>query len=145
MNNIIVDKTYLVEIPVAASSTAQTYYFPVLNNLDGKLVQGLSTYPVGALTKSPTNVAVANQNLLQVSYLQLVVGDVNQLWNIPLIDLVTIQKTGGVSAFNPFAMEFNNLRVIWAKSFVFVADTTTIVASASSFVFNIKYIDDPKR
>lgn len=143
MNIEILDKSYLAEIPVPASSTAQQYFFPTLNNLDGKYTQGISVYPVELMAKAPSGTAVAARLLMQASFLQLFVGDEIRIYNIPMIDLITVRTSLSTAAFgsNPFAIEFNNLKIIWAKSFVFVADTATIPASVSSFVFNIKYTD----
>lgn len=144
MNNIIIDKSYLVEVPVVKSSTSQIIYFPILQNLDGKLTQGISTYSITNLLKSPTNIPLANDNLLKSSYLMLIQGDVNQVWNIPLVDLITVHNDSGTVPHNDFAIELDNLRIIWAKSYVFIADVSTISgAQNESFVFNIKYIDDP--
>lgn len=143
MNIEILDKTYFAEIPVPASSTAQQFFFPTLNNLDGKFTQGISSYPVALMAKSVAKNALVNNALFESSFLNLFVGDVNQFWNIPLIDFVTVRSSLSTDTFgyNPFAMEFNNLQIIWAKSFVFVTDTATIAASVETFVFNIKYTD----
>lgn len=143
MNIELLDKTYFAEIPIGASNTAQQYLFPTLNNLDGKFTQGIETYSVDLLTKSPGGATPANNNLLKCSYLVLFMGDVQQLWNIPLINLITTRNALATStmAFNPFAVELNNLRVIWAKSYVYVADTSKIAGAAESFVFNIKFTD----
>lgn len=143
MNIQILDKTYVCEIPVPASSTAQQFFFPTLNNLDGKFTQGLETYPVALMAKAPSGNALVNNNLLESSFVNLFVGDVNQIWNMPLIDFITVRSalSTDVFGFNPFAMEFNNLKIIWAKSYIFVADVTTIAASIQAYVFNIKYTD----
>lgn len=143
MNIQVLDKTYLAEIVVPASSTAQQYLFPTLNNLDGKFTQGLSAYPVGVMAKAPSGTAVVQQTLLESAFINLFVGDTNQYWNMPVIDFISIRTAlaTDTAPFNPFAIEFNNVKIIWAKSYVFVADVATIPASASAFVFNIKYTD----
>lgn len=143
MNIEILDKSYFCEVPVPASSTAQQFFFPTLNNLDGKYTQGISCYPVELMAVAPSKSPVASRLLMQSSFLQLFVGDEIRIYNIPLIDLITVRTSLSTAAFgsNPFAYEFNNLKIIWAKSFVWVADTATIADSAASFVFNIKYTD----
>jgi len=143
MNIQLLDKSYLTEITVPASSTAQQFLFPVLNNLDGKFTQGLSTYPVEHLPKAPSAAAVVQLSLLKSAFAVLFVEDKQEYWNIPLIDLVTVRSNLSTSTtpYNQYAIEFNNKQIIWAKSYVFVADVTTIPASASVFVFNIKYTD----
>lgn len=143
MNTIILDKTYNVELLIQRSSTTQTNYFPIIQVLDTKLTQGVSTYINEVTPVTPSNSPTANTALMKVSFLNLVVGDVQQIWNIPMLDLCTLnaQPFTGVAS-NPFAIEFNNLKIIWAKSYVFIADVTKISAAQNeSFMFNIKYVD----
>lgn len=142
MNNIVVDKTYAVELLIKQSSTSQQISFPILQVLDEKLTQGLETYHPTIVTKSPGNKATANANLLAVSFLNLIVGDVQQIWNIPLTDLITTNN--GATPFNPFAYELNNLPIIWSKSYVFIGDITKISGVQDEvYLFNIKYTDMP--
>jgi hypothetical protein len=144
MNIIVLDKTYMTQFPVAnpGGGTSQQVLFPTLQNLDGKITQGLRTYSPSVIAKTPGNVALANDALIACAFVNLFVGDVNQIWNIPMSDLMVNQKSGGVAnAFVPFHTEFNNLKIIWAKSFVFIADITTIVAG-QNFLFNILYADE---
>ena len=145
MNNIILDKSYYVELLVTGGSAAQQIYFPILQVLDNKVTQGVETYSPTDLVKSVNNIASANMPLLRVSYLNLAVGDINQIWNCPLISLINVRNgtAAAVSSFNGFKNEFNNLKVIWAKSFVFIADVSAIAAAGTNqaFSFNIAYTD----
>jgi len=144
MNNIIVDKSYNVELLVAQSSTSQQIYFPIIQVLDNKVTQGIETYNILDVLKSVNNVALANIALLQVSYLNLVVGDIQQIWNFPLVSLINVRtgSTGAGSVFNGYCNELNNLKIIWAKSYVFISDVTKISAAQNeAFVFNVKYTD----
>ncbi len=143
MNIEVLDKSYFAEIPIQASSTANQYFFPTLNNLDGKFTQGIRTYPVAAMTKSPAGATPANNALVNVSFLKLYVGNDVEYDTLPLMDLVTVRNSLGTATwvYNPFAIEFNNKKIIWAKSYVFVADTSLIAGAAESFVFNILYSD----
>lgn len=139
MNNIIIDKTYTVELLIQGGQTTQQVYFPILQVLDRKVTQSIGTNLVEILTKSPQNQVLANTPLIQCSYLNLVVGDVQQIWNIPLVSLITV--TDGTTIANPFLVELNNLPIIWAKSYVFIADITTIALTNEVFVFDIHYAD----
>lgn len=145
MNNTIVDKTYTTEVLVPGASTKQQILFPTLQNLDQKLTQAVITFTKQTLTKSPTNVANANLALMKVTYLNLIMGDVNQIWNIPVLSLVTMRSSLSATEtiFNPYALEFNNLNIIWAKSFIFIADTSVIAATDEAFIFDIHYSDFP--
>jgi len=144
MNNIIVDKSYFVELLIKQSSTNQQIYFPILQVLDNKVTQGVETYNILDVLVTPSKIALANIALLQSSYLNLAVGDVNQIWNIPLVNLINV-RTGSAAAgsvFNGFCYELNNLKIIWAKSFVYIADVAQISgAQDEAFAFNIKYTD----
>jgi hypothetical protein len=149
MNIVVLDKTYMTEFPVAnpGGGTSQQVLFPTLQNLDGKITQGLSTYSPSVISKTPGNNTPANDALIRCSYVNLFVGDENQIWNIPMSELMTIQRNnatpvaGGTQNFVPYKIEFNNLKFIWAKSFVFIGDITTIVAG-EFFLFNILYADE---
>ena len=142
MNIIVLDKTYIAEFPtISGGNPQQQVFFPVLNNLDGKITQGIETYSVSVISKTLAGATLANDALLACSYLFLIVGDVNQIWGIPLSNLMTIQKLGATPNYVPYVVELNNLKVIWAKSYVFVADTTKLVAG-ENFMFNIKYADE---
>lgn len=145
MNNVIVDKTYNFEILLPASSTAQQLSFPILQVLDKKLLQGIEMYSVDNVTKTPSNIALVPNAVLKCSYLNLYVGDVQQIWNLPLIDLISTRNAtaAGTAPFNPFALEFNNLSVVWSKCYIFIADVTTIPVTNSSFMINVKYTDLP--
>lgn len=145
MNIQVLDKTYLTEVPIAGGSTAQQFNFPTLNNLDGKFTQGLSSYGVAAMPKTPGGNTVVGDSLFKSCFLNLFVGDVNQYWNLPLIDIVTIRNSASASTvyYNPFALEMNNVQIIWAKSFIFVADASLLPAAGTNLVVpvNIKYTD----
>lgn len=145
MNIQVYDKTYSVEIPILGGSTQQTLNFPILQVLDRKLLCGVSTYSPQIITKSPSGASLANDALLKVSFLNLVVGDLTQIWSLPLLELCTLQLPGGTAVFNQFGTEFNNLSIIWAKSSVFISDVTKIAAAGTeeSYLFKISYADVP--
>jgi len=144
MNIEILDKTYFAEITIPQSSTASQFFFPTINNLDGKFTQGLSSYGVVAMPKAVSQIPVINAALFKACFVNLFVGDLNQYANLPLIDLVTIRNslsTSGVH-YNPFAMEFNNVQIIWAKSYVLINDISLISAAQNEVIpFTIKYTD----
>jgi hypothetical protein len=117
-----------------------------LQNLDGKLTAGIETFPPTIVTKTPSGATPANLALLQCSYLNLVMGDTQQIWNMPLVKFIQTVFPGSTTIpKTDYAIEFNNLKIIWAKCYVFVADITKIAASAESFVFNLSYIDNPDK
>lgn len=143
MNHVIYDKTYLFEMLVVKGSSAQQINFPIIELLNNKYTQALKTYLVQIIPKAPSNTPLANSNLLAVTYANLYVGDNNTYWNLPLLELVTLnaQPFTGIGS-NSFAVEFDNERIIWSKSHLFIADITQISAAQDeSFMFNIVYSD----
>jgi hypothetical protein len=142
MNNIILDKTYFTEIPIAASSTTQQNMFPILQVLDNKVTQGIETYNPVDVTKTMAGNTPANMALIRASFLVLVVGDVSQIY-LPLVSLINVRNgtAAAITSFNAYKNELNNLKVIWAKSYVFIADVTKVAGSAESFQFVISYTD----
>lgn len=145
MNNTIVDKTYTAEIIIPASSTKQQILFPTLQNLDSKLTQAVISFNPQTLTHSPTGVVTANLAVMKSIYVTLVQGDVNQIWNIPILSLCTLQSSLSATETiaNKYALEFNNLNIIWAKSYIFIANVAAIAATDESVVFDIHYSDFP--
>ena len=145
MNIQVLDKSYLAEVQITGGSTSQQFNFPTLNNLDGKFTQGMSAYGVGAMPKAPSGSTVIGATLFNSCFVNLFVGDVDQYWNMPLNDFVTIRNSASASTvyYNPYAIEFNNVQIIWAKSFIFVADTSLLPAAGTNLVVPvlIKYTD----
>lgn len=143
MNNVILNKTYYQEVQVQPRTTAQQINFPIINYLDDKYMIGIETFSVTFTPKAVSGAPLANNNLLYSSYLTLVVGDVNWIWNIPLVKLITVNNYSfsGVAS-SPFAIEFEYLRIEWSKSYIFIADVSTIsTTQTESFAFNIMYDD----
>jgi hypothetical protein len=146
MNIVVLNKTYNVEIAVRAGSTQQQIFFPQINVLDGALTTGIETYIPEIIPTAPSGLATANSALMSVTYLNLIVGDVLQVWNLPLLKLVTLNAPSatGVGS-SPFSTEFDNLKIIWAKSYIFISDVSKISGSVQeSFNFNINYADIPQ-
>ena len=147
MNIRVLSKTYTFEFAVVnnAGGTAQQVMFPVLQNLDGKITQGMDAYSVSMIPITVGGNPLANDALMKVCYLNLYVGEENNFWNLPCSELMTIQNNTGAAGntanFVPFTTEFDNKKIIWAKSFVWIADPTKKV-SGEYFQFQIRYADE---
>lgn len=143
MNNLIVDRTYFLEIPSAISTAVkQNIPFPKIEYLDGMYIQGISFYRQGSMPVTPQNIPVVNDSLLLSSFLTLYEGTDQRIWNIPVIDLVTNgAAVGGIG--NEFALEFNNIKVDLSKSYIFVANTATFAGTMENYAMNIKYTKTP--
>jgi hypothetical protein len=147
MNIRVLNKTYMFEFAVAnvGGGTAQQVMFPVLQNLDGKITQGLDAYSVSMIPKTVGGNTLANDAMMKVSYVNLYVGEEDNYWNLPCSELMTIQNNSGAAGntanFVPFTTEFDNKKIIWAKSYVWIADPTKIVPG-EYFQFQIRFADE---
>lgn len=143
MNNVVIIKSLTMEVkaPLLAAALGQIF-LPKYDYLDGKYIQGISTYSVTNLPKTPSNVALVNNNLLKSSFLTLVQNEKQQIWTIPMIDLVT-NGAGTVGFGNMFAIEFDDIQFNLQKSFITVADQSLFAAGQENYLLNIKYSDSP--
>ena len=134
--------TQTANIVIPTASTLQRHYFPDLPNLRTVHLLGLETFSVGSLTNDANNVAVANNALLQCTYLTLVNNASNQfIYRFPLINLIrTNNNTAAPFVWVDALNEFAGQRTIFTKSFIEIANTATISGAIDeSIVFNIYF------
>lgn len=143
MNIAIYDKTYTATIPIRAGSTKNQFFFPTIDNLNGKFTTSIETFIPEITPVSTSNSPIASSALQSVSFLNLVVGDVIQIWNLPVLKTLNLNNPFSTGVANSlFQVEFNSLRITWAKSFIFIADVSQIDPSIDQeFQFNISYSD----
>jgi len=132
--------TQTASIIIPQGSTLQRHYFPDLPNLRNVHLLGIETFFVNAVTDDPNNVAIANNNLMQCSYLTLVNAQSDQfVYRFPLANLNRTYNTNTdphVEKLNEFA----GMSAIFTKSFIEIADVTTISgAQDEAVLFNIYY------
>lgn len=148
MNNVIIKKTYSFEIAVSSGTTRNQVNFPTINLLDKKLTVGLETFIPTIITKAPSGNNLANNDLLKCTYINLTVstaaGDIRQIWDMPILNLVNLnaQPFSGIGSL-PFKQEFDKLQINWSKSYLNIADLTTLPVGTESFFFNVSYEDMP--
>ncbi len=145
MNIVIAEKTFTTQIDIAAGSTKNKLMFPDIELLNGKWITSLETFVPEIIPVGIDGTSLANSLLMAASYVNLVVGDDIVIWNMPLLKLVTLnnQFMTGVAS-QQFQVEFNNLKIIWSKSFISIVDISLIdPAIDQQFLFNISY-SDPK-
>ena len=134
--------TQIASIVIPQGSTLQRHYFPDLPNLRDVHLLGLETFSVGSLTDDPNNVAIVNNALLQCTYLTLVNAQSDQfVYRFPLINLIrTYNNTGAPFVYVESLNQFAGQSAIFTKSFIEIADTTTISgAQDESVTFNIYF------
>lgn len=143
MNIAVFDKTYTVEFPISTTGGGGVVFFPIIQVLDQKLLTSIETFIPEISPLTPSGKPAANSALLAVSFVTLVVGDTQEIWNMPLLKLLNLnnQFFTGVGSSN-MQVELNFLKVIWSKSFITIADPGLINSVIEeSFYFNLGYSD----
>lgn len=127
-----------VEIPVPTSSTLTKYFFQDQPQLRNATVNAIQVYTNSTLSKTPLSgsnmVAAAD---MKQSFLTLFSGDLQVVWNIPLLALNNISN-----GTDSYVFELPNMQGIvisWVKSFVQLATApgTTNVAYAFGVYYTL--------
>ena len=135
---IRIERFEAVEIPVPSGSTLTRFYFPDLPNLRNAKISAIQIYTAGTITATPltgsTPVTTAD---LKKSFLTLYQGDLQLVYNVPLISLNNIVN----SAADPYVFELpavNGITVSWVKSYVNLPTAlgTTNVAYSFGVYYN---------
>jgi hypothetical protein len=122
-----------VEINVPNGSTLTRFYFPDLPQLRMAKIEAIQVYVAGAISATPltgsTPVTVADA---KKSFLTLYQGDLQLIYNIPLLGLNNIQE----GTTTPFVFELpsmNDIDISWTKSFVSLPSALATTNVAYSF------------
>jgi hypothetical protein len=135
---IRIERFEAVEISVPSGSTLTRFYFPDLPQLRNAKISAIQVYTAGTITATPltgsTPVTTAD---LKKSFLTLYQGDLQLVYNVPLISLNNIVN----SAADPYTFELpavNGITVSWVKSFVNLPSAlgTTNVAYSFGVYYN---------
>jgi hypothetical protein len=125
-----------VEIPVPNGSTLTRFYFPDLPQLRNAKIEAVQVYIAGAISATPltgsTPVTVADA---KKSFLTLYQGDLQLIYNIPLVGLNNIQEGS-----TPFIFELpsmNDIDISWTKSFVSLP--TALATTNVAYSFGVYY------
>lgn len=137
-----------VEIQVPSGSTLTRFYFQDLPNLTGRAgfpvqIQSIVFYNRDIISKS----ALTGSNLvttadMQRSFLTIYQGDLQVLYNIPVVTLNAMQTGTSSAPFTTNLPLLNNLEnVSWTKSFVSLpsALTTTDVVYCIGVYYCVNY------
>jgi hypothetical protein len=125
-----------VEIPVPSGSTLTRFYFPDLPQLRNAKIEAIQVYAAATLSASPlTGSALPVLADLKKSFLTLYQGDLQLIYNIPLVNL------NGISdGSTPFIYELpniNDIDVSWTKSFVSLP--TALATTNVAYSFGVFY------
>jgi hypothetical protein len=130
---IRIERFEAVEINVPSGSTLTRFYFPDLPNLRNAKISAIQVYTAGSITATPltgsTPVTTAD---LKKSFLTLYQGDLQLVYNVPMISLNNIVN----SAADPYTFELpavNGITVSWVKSYVNLPSALATTGVAYSF------------
>lgn len=136
-------KTQIVELPVAANSTLQSFNFPTQNFLRMKQIISIEVYSVNDLTLSPLGNTLPTKANLSGAYMTLYGQDPentdsNGVWieSFPLWSLHRLNNGTDPFVFDLFTMVPRN--IVWEKSSINIGDVLGNT-DPLSFVFNVGY------
>jgi hypothetical protein len=122
---------------VPSGSTLTRFYFNDLPNLRNAKITSIQVYTAGTITATPltgsTPVTTAD---LKKSFLTLYAGDLQLVYNVPMISLNNIVN----SATDPYTFELptiNGMTVSWVKSYVSLP--TALATTGVAYSFGVYY------
>jgi hypothetical protein len=134
---IRIERFEAVEISVPSGSTLTRFYFNDLPNLRNAKITSIQVYTAGSITATPltgsTPVTTAD---LKKSFLTLYAGDLQLVYNVPMISLNNIVN----SATDPYTFELptiNGMTVSWVKSYVSLP--TALATTGVAYSFGVYY------
>lgn len=121
-----------VEINVPNGSTLTRFYFPDLPQLRNAKIEAIQVYAAGSISATPltgsTPVVLAD---LKKSFLTLYQGDLQLIYNIPLVALQDISDSATPFVYSLPGM--NDIDISWTKSFVSLPTALSTTNVAYSF------------
>lgn len=134
---IRIERFEAVEISVPSGSTLTRFYFNDLPNLRNAKITSIQVYTAGSISATPltgsTPVTTAD---LKKSFLTLYAGDLQLVYNVPMISLNNIVN----SATDPYTFELptiNGMTVSWVKSYVSLP--TALATTGVAYSFGVYY------
>ena len=125
-----------VEINVPSGSTLTRFYFPDLPQLRNAKIEAVQVYVAGAISATPltgsTPVTLADA---KKSFLTLYQGDLQLIYNIPLVGLIDINDGSAPFVFQLPSM--NDIDISWTKSFVSLP--TALATTNVAYSFGVYY------
>lgn len=125
-----------VEINVPSGSTLTRFYFPSLSQLKNAKIEAIQVYAAGSISATPltgsTPVALAD---LKKSSLTLYQGDLQLIYNIPLVALQNISDSATPFVYDLPSM--NDIDISWTKSFVSLP--TALGTTNVAYSFGVYY------
>ena len=117
-----------------SGSTLTRFYFPDLPQLRNAKIEAIQTYIAGAISLTPltgsTPVTAADA---KKSFLTLYQGDLQLIYNIPILAFNNIQEGAAPTSFVFELPSMNDIDISWTKSFVSLPSALATTNVAYSF------------
>jgi hypothetical protein len=127
----IIEKSYLVELNLGTVAVQKQINFSFIPQLEGTQIYGIQSFSANELSTSPNGSTVVSTGGLGNLTVTFVVGDVQEVFLLPVADLNSPLIYG-------FVRMFNNKRLNLTKSFVTIQSIAN-VNSNESVLFNFIY------
>jgi hypothetical protein len=127
----IIEKSYLVELNLGTVAVQKQINFSFVPQLEGTQIYGIQSFSQSNLATSPNGSAVVTNAGLTNLTVTFVVGDVQEVFLLPVADLNSPLIYG-------FVRMFNNKRLNLTKSFVTIQSIAN-VNNNESVLFNFIY------
>jgi hypothetical protein len=127
----ITEKSYLVELNLGTVAVQKQINFQFIPQLEGSLIYGIQSFSSTELSVSPNGSTVVSAVGLADLTVTFVVGDMQDVFLLPVADLNSPLIQG-------FIRMFNNKKLNLTKSFVTIQSVAT-VANNESILFNFLY------
>lgn len=128
-----------VEIPVSAGSSLTRFAFPDLPNLRNAKITSIQIYTTDTISATPltgsTPVTIAD---MKKSFLTLYEGDLQLIYNIPMLSFNNFAQGASTSAAYVFQLpQVDGITISWVKSYISLP--TALVTTGVAYSFGVYY------
>jgi hypothetical protein len=128
-----------VEIPVPSGSTLTRFYFNDLPNLRNAKITSVQIYTTDTISATPltgaTPVTIAD---LKKSFLTLYEGDLQLIYNIPMLSFNNFAQNATTSAAYVFQLpQVDGITISWVKSYISLP--TALATTGTTYSFGVYY------
>lgn len=128
-----------VEIAVPTGSTLTRFPFPDLSNLRNAKITSIQIYTTDTISATPltgsTPVTIAD---LKKSFLTLYEGDLQLIYNIPMLSFNNFAHSGAASAAYVFQLpQVDGITISWVKSYISLP--TALASTGVAYSFGVYY------
>jgi len=128
-----------VEIPVPSGSTLTRFYFNDLPNLRNAKITSVQVYTTDTISATPltgaTPVTIAD---LKKSFLTLYEGDLQLIYNIPMLSFNNFAQNATTSAAFVFELpNVDGITISWVKSYISLP--SALATTGTTYSFGVYY------